>query len=234
MKYKLDCHMHTYPSGHAYSTLKEYIDYAKEIGLELIALTDHTPTMPGSTHLFYFHNLKVIPDYVNGVRILKGAEVNIINTDGQLDLEDDVLEQLDLIIASIHPPCIELDHEEIMKTYINTMNNPHVTIIGHPDDGRYKPDYEILVKTAKEKNKILELNNSSMKPTSFRLNSHENYKEMLHYCARYKVPIIIGSDAHFYTALGDFEYADALLKEVDFPEELIVNLSVDRLLDYIK
>lgn len=235
MKYKLDCHMHTIASGHAYSTLKEYIDYAKEIGLELIAVTDHTPEMPGSTHIFYFHNLKIIPDVINGIRILKGAEVNIMNETGEIDMEEDCQQAMDLIIASVHPPCFGIDTiEEVTDTYINVMKNPNITIIGHPDDGRYKMDYDRLVKAAKEYNVLLELNNSSLKPTSFRMNSEENYKEMLKYCMQYEVPIIIGSDSHFYATLGDFEYADVLLKEVDFPDELIMNISTEKFLKYLE
>lgn len=226
--------MHTFACGHAYSTVKEYIDRAKEIGLDLIAITEHTPEMPGSTHIFFFHNMKIIPDYVDGVRVLKGAEVNIMDQEGTLDVDDDTLSKLDLVIASIHPPCYGLgEDEDYTDVYLKVMENPYVTIIGHPDDGRFPIDYKRLVAAAKKHGKLLELNNSSIRPTSFRMNAKENYYDMLEECKKQEVPVIIGSDSHFYSTLGNFELADALLKEVDFPEELVINTSVDKLLSYL-
>lgn len=234
MKYKLDCHMHTFACGHAYSTVKEYIDRAKEIGLELIAITEHTPEMPGSTHIFFFHNMKIIPDYVDGIRVLKGAEVNIMNIKGDIDIENDALKGLDIAIASLHPPCyVEGGNDDYTEAYLNVMENPYITIIGHPDDGRYPIDYERLVEAAKKHGKILEVNNSSLKPTSFRMNAEENYRKMLEICKEKEVPIIIGSDSHFYSTLGNFDMAEALLEEINFPENLIINTSVEKLLPFL-
>lgn len=232
MKYKLDCHMHTTAAGHAYSTIRDYVEQAKKIGLELIAITEHTPMMPGSTHVFFFHNMKVIPDVIDGIRVLKGAEANILNAQGEIDLEEEGLKGLDLVIASIHPPCFEGD-DDVTDTYINAMKNPYIRIIGHPDDGRFIMDYKVIVEEAKKQKKILELNNSSLKPTSFRVNARENYLEMLKYCKELEVPIILGSDSHFYTALGNFEQAEALLEEVDFPEHLVMNTSVEKFLKFL-
>lgn len=235
MKYKLDCHMHTIAAGHAYSTVKDYVEQAKEIGLELIAITEHTPDMPGATHIFFFNNMKIIPDEIKGVRVLKGAEANIINLEGSIDIEKEVQEAMDIIIASVHPPCFGYSlGTDLTETYKKAMRNPQITIIGHPDDGRFEVDYEALVKEAKATGTLLEVNNSSLKPTSFRSNARENYLKMLSYCKQYEVPIIIGSDSHFYTALGDFEYADALLNEVEFPEELIMNTSTEKFLHYLE
>ena len=61
MKFVLDTHCHTVASGHAYSTVQEIAKYASEIGLELVAVTDHSDKLPGGAHLFHFHNLHVIP-----------------------------------------------------------------------------------------------------------------------------------------------------------------------------
>ena len=57
----LDLHTHTIVSGHAYSTLNENIAAAKQHGLKIYGISDHAPKMPGSTHLFYFRNLHVVP-----------------------------------------------------------------------------------------------------------------------------------------------------------------------------
>ena len=80
MKIIADIHTHTIASGHAYSTLKENIEQASLVGLDFLGISDHTPGMPNTTCEGYFHNLKVIHNEINGIRILKGAEANIIDT----------------------------------------------------------------------------------------------------------------------------------------------------------
>ena len=84
MKALIDLHTHALSSGHAYSTVKENIEYAKINNLKYYGISDHGINMPGGPHLFYFQNLKVIPSEVNGVRVLRGMEANIIDYDGFL------------------------------------------------------------------------------------------------------------------------------------------------------
>ncbi|TCT14614.1 putative hydrolase [Natranaerovirga pectinivora] len=234
MKYELDLHCHTIASGHAYSTLEENAKSASEKGLKLIGLTDHAPKMPGAPHIFYFHNLKVVPETLHGVRILKGAEVNIIDRDGSVDLDDYTLKSLDIVIASLHPPCINFGTiEENTKTIIGAIRNQRINVIGHPDDSRFPLDYELVVKEAKEHNTLLEVNNSSLDPNSFRLNSVNNCTKMLELCMKYKASIIIGSDSHISCDVGNFSNAQMVLERVGFPEDLIVNTSIDKLKKYI-
>ena len=78
MKIIADTHAHTLASGHAYSTIKEMASAAKLRGLKALALTEHAPEMPGTCGLFYFQNLDVVPREADGVRLLMGAEVNIM------------------------------------------------------------------------------------------------------------------------------------------------------------
>lgn len=70
-KLVVDTHTHTVASGHAYSTIIENCIEASKKGIELIAMTDHGPAMPGGPHIFHFGNLKVIPRYIHGVEVLK-------------------------------------------------------------------------------------------------------------------------------------------------------------------
>jgi len=230
MKLVADCHFHTISSGHAYSTLDEYAREASMKGLELIAMTDHGPAMPGSAHIYYFHNLKVIPDYLYDVEILKGMEANIISHDGSLDITDLDPKELDVLIASYHSPCLKPGTAaENTKAYIGAMKNKYVNIIGHPDDGRIPVDHEELVRAAAEYDILLEMNNSSLRPVSFRQNAKENYMRLLECCEKYKVSIIVNTDAHIHTDIGEFSEALALLRQVGFPKELVANTSVERL-----
>lgn len=113
------------------------------------------------------------------------------------------------------------------------MKNPYVNIIGHPDDGRYEIDYEALVQGAKEYGKVLELNNHSMEPECTRENAVENDTVMLNLCKKYQVPVVMDSDAHFDLLIGEFDLARELLTKLDFPEELVLNRSVDAIRKYV-
>ena len=152
-----------------------------------------------------------------------------------MDLSEDVLKTLDIAIASIHIPCFrdERTVENVTAAYENVMENPYVDIIGHPDDGRYDIDYEALVQGAKEYGKVLELNNHSMDPDCTRENAVENDTIMLNYCKKYQVPVVMDSDAHFDLLIGEFDLARALLTKLDFPEDLVLNRSVDAVKKYV-
>lgn len=236
MKYKalFDLHTHTIASGHAYCTIREMAKAAADKGLELLGITEHAPAIPGTCHNFYFHNMKVVPREMYGIHLLMGAELNILDTEGHVDLEEKELKHMDITIASLHIPCMKPGtREENTEAYLNVMKNPYVTIIGHPDDGRYQVDYRALVQGAKEYGKILELNNHSLEPSCFRRDARENDLEMLKLCMEYQVPVVMDSDAHFDAAIGEFQMARGLLEEISFPEELVLNHSVEMLKKYV-
>lgn len=234
MKILIDVHTHTISSGHAYSTINENMQAASEKGLTALAITDHSPGMPGSTHLFHFANLKVIPNELHGVKLLRGVEANIINYEGEIDMPEGILSSLDMVIASLHPPCIEFADEETVTACIEkVMKNPYVNIIGHPGDNRYPMNWERIVKASKETGTLLEVNNASLKPGSFRPGVRENLIMILKYCKQYEVPVVLGSDAHFYTAIGEFKEAIELFEEIDFPENLVLNTNPEKLMTLI-
>lgn len=235
MLQELDIHCHTVSSGHAYSTLEENVSAAVEKELKLLAITDHAPAMPGGAHLFHFYNLRILPDYIKGVRILKGAEVNIVDYNGKIDLDDDVLDNLQFVIASLHPPCIEFGSvTENTNAIIGAMENKKVHVIGHPGDTRYNFHIEEVVAASKSTNTVLEINNSSLKPTSFRPGGDIMIRKIIEECIVQNVPLIMGSDAHFSGDVGNFSESLALLKKLGFPEENTLNRSADNFLDFFK
>lgn len=236
MKYPsvLDLHTHTIASGHAYNSIREMAKSASEKGLEVLGITEHAPKMPGTCHRIYFQNLKVVPREMYGVQLLIGAEVNILDYEGNIDLGESELKQLDLIIASVHVPCMKVGTvEENTAAYVNAIKNPYVNIIGHPDDGRYQVDYKAIVETAKEYGKVLEVNNHSLEPNCYRQNAHENYAVMLELCKEYQVPVVMDTDAHFDTLIGEFDCARKMLEQLSFPEELVLNRSVAALKGHV-
>lgn len=234
MKSIMDLHTHTIVSGHAYNTMKEMAYAAAEKGMDILGITEHAPMMPGTCHDFYFDNLKVVPREMYGIKLLLGAEVNILDYDGKVDLREKQLQAMDVVIASLHLPCIKPGSiQENTNAYLNAMKNPLINIIGHPDDSRYPVDYKALVEGAGEYHKVIEVNNNSLSPLSFRANARENNLVILEYCREYKVPVIMASDAHVDTRIGDFDIARPLLEEIDFPQELILNRSEDAVKPYL-
>ena len=229
MKYLIDTHTHTIARGHAYNTIDEMTRKAAQIGLPAIAFTEHTPKMPGSCGKLYFSNFKVLPREKFGVRRLFGCEANIMDYDGTLDMPDTLLEKMDIVIASFHIPCIcPGTKEQNTQALVQVLENPLVDIIGHPDDSRYPVDFETVVRAAKQNNKFLELNNTSLKPDGPRSGARENDLCMLKLCMEHGVMITLGSDAHVEEDICNFSYAEELLKEVHFPDQLIANLDLDR------
>lgn len=236
IKVAVETHSHTLASGHAYCTIKEMTAKAAGLGLEGIAITEHAPEMPGSCHKFYFQNLKIMPRKLNEIDVLFGTELNIMDTKGTVDLDDWVLDEMDIVIASIHPPCYGKSRGRELNTqaYVNIMKNPKIDIIGHLDDGRYEVDYKVIAQVAKETGTLLEINNSSLRPGGFRKDTYENAKKMLEYCKEYGTMITLGSDAHVDTEIACIEYSGRVLREVDFPEYLVANTSLQKLKNCLK
>jgi len=231
----LDLHTHTTASGHAYNSLYEMVHSASAKGLSLFGCSDHAPAMPGSCHSFHFINFKVLPRTLYGVRLMMGVELNIMDYDGTVDLEQSVLEPLDYAIASLHQPCIHSGTAlQNTNAYLGALKNPLIHIIGHPDDSRFPIDYDTLVAAAGEHHKLLEVNNSSLNPLSFRVGARNNYIKMLELCRHYGTSIIINSDAHCAADAGNQRFAFELLQETDFPPELVANYSRKLLQDYLE
>ena len=163
-----------------------------------------------------------------------GVELNILDEQGTIDLDLRALKQMDIAIASLHIPCISPGSREFhTEACVNAMKNPYVNILGHPDDPRYPVDYRALVQAAKEYGVLLELNNSSLRPGGSRKNARGLDMEMLKLCMEYETPIVIGSDAHVDTDVGRHDEALQLLEELNFPERLVVNRSVEELKRYV-
>ncbi len=234
-EYLADLHTHTVASGHAYSTISEMITAAQKAGLKMLGITEHAKNMPGTCDEIYFINFRVIDRKIGDLELLMGVELNILDYDGNVDMDKSLLGQMDVVIASMHMPCIKPGTiEENTNAYIKCCENKYINIIGHPDDGRYLIDYKRLVEAAARTNTLLEVNNSSLSPDSFRKNAKENYTQMLSYCKELGVPVIINSDAHYYTKVGGHSYALELIDEIDFPLELVMNFNTDKLKTYLR
>ncbi len=228
MYIEADLHSHTLACSHAFSTLNEMVDAARKQGLKALAITDHAVSMPDSPHEWYFNNLKSLPNLLDdGFILLKGIEVNVMDPDGQVDMEQQLLAELDWVVASLHSKCIRpLNEEEATRLWLNVAKNPYIDMIGHSEEGRWKYNYEQVVPVFKENNKVVELNASSPR---VRTGNEENLKDLMVCCKKYGCKVAVNSDAHSTYNLGNHGWALALLEELEFPPALVVNHTLPQL-----
>lgn len=199
---KGDLHAHsTWSDG--ISTIREMAIEAKARGYEYLAMTDHSPrlTVANGLTLDRLKKKKREVDALNDeleIQILFGTEVDILR-DGKLDYPDEVLQQFDVVVASIHS-LFEQDNTERM---LRAMENPCVHIIGHPS-GRliserkpYVLDYERIFKKAAETGTVLEINGSFQ-----RLDLQDQY---IREARRFSCMFSINSDAHSAEGLWQME-----------------------------
>lgn len=231
-----DFHTHTISCNHAFSTLEENVRGAKRAGLQYLALTEHGPSSEGGPHPYLLGNIHLIPPTIDGVHMIRGYELNILDGEGSLDLPEELISRADFVLAGLHPetPYTCQTCEEHTNTLINVMSNPYVDAIAHPDNPNFPVDFARLVSAAVERGVMLEVNNASCIHTPGRGDGKHNLLQMLRIGKREGLQICLGSDAHISYAVGHFKEALQLIKEVEYPEEYIINTSKDRIEKYFQ
>jgi Histidinol phosphatase and related hydrolases of the PHP family len=231
---EIDTHTHTVISGHAWSTLSENCAAAKARGMKGLCLTEHAPGIEGGAPSFIPHSQRMLPDFVDGIRVYKGIEVNILDHANHLDISQEYLSFCEFVIASIHTHMFpeRANRDANTATYLEMLRNPYVDILGHADDPTVPCDFEAMILEAKKQGKLLELNNNST--TAHRPGSLPSLEQYILRCKQHRQRVCVSSDAHFYTMVGNVSPMMALLDELEFPSELIVNLTKERFDAYLK
>ncbi len=204
---KGDLHMHTTWSDGA-ATIRGMARAAVERGYSYIAITDHSPStrvaggLDGAALRSQAAEIdRVQRDFPN-IRILRGCEVDIL-PDGSLDLDDGVLSELDLVIASVHS-AFQMSEARMTNRLIRAMENPHVHVLGHPTGrklGRRNPyplDLRALLAAAADLNVAVEVNGN---PRRLDLDSRG-----LWLCGELGVSVVVSSDAHSMARLDNVRY----------------------------
>lgn len=229
-----DTHVHTIMSGHAHSTLLENFNVAKQKGHQFLFVTDHSGALnmcPDKVAYFLCLN-STLPTLYEGVRIVRGCEVSIVNTDGEIDFPENIARWSEWVIASLHeyllPP---VGYEETTKTWLKIAENPYIDVIGHCGEKLWKFDFKKCIKKFKEYDKIVEFNASSIGKGKIERN---DAIEIANLCKKYEVSVVASSDAHFAPTIGEVSVSLELLNSVNFPQELILNLHSDKLNDYLE
>jgi len=234
---KLDVHTHTIMSGHAFGTLDEMVRAAHKKGLEVYGVTEHGPMMEGVLcKPIYYSCFDFVPREMDGMKILMGCELNIIDDKGNLDLDKKHIDKLDVRIAGIHANKIgrfnELNSVQYnTDAYMSVIMNPDIDIISHPD--AVDADYDEICRAAKENHTLLEINNNSIKILRIRPHARENIIKVLKIAKEIKMEVILGSDAHHMSGIGVMDVLEPILEDLDFPENLIINYRPDDFLDFL-
>jgi DNA polymerase (family 10) len=199
-----DLHVHTKRSDGSH-TLEELISTARSRGYQYLAVTDHTKGLGIARGLNeekimeQMKELKKVNSRMRGFRVFMGAEVDI-RSDSTLDLPDEILRQLDIVVASIHSG-FKQSREQLTRRLVTAIRNPYVSVIAHPtgrligERDAYEVDMERVFATLKESGKAVEMN---AYPLRLDINDSlaKRAKEM-------NIPVAISTDTH---VLSQFDY----------------------------
>lgn len=223
----VDLHTHTIASGHAMNTAYEMIQVARNKGLELLALTDHGPKTAGGPTDSYFFISTQLPRRLFDLDVLVGCEANIMDYEGNLDLPERHLKTLDIVLAGLHREAgwTQTSKEKNTEAIIAAMKNPYVDIISHPYGGANEVDMDRLVKASLEYNVPLEVNCLHLGYYERRGIDVKDVREMIFLTRDNSWKLIISSDAHIASMIGDDSVLDRLDLRSLISEEIILNSS---------
>ena len=202
---------------------------ANRLGYRALAVTDHAPAMPDAPHIWHFQNFSALDRKIGDVVMLYGAEVNVMDTRGGLDLPQSLLQGMDWVVASIHSACLPglLTEKEATRLWLAVAENPAVDCIGHSEQQNYRYDYDLVTKAFAANNKVVELNGNSF---HVRKDGIPNMRALVRACLKNGCRISLDTDAHSTRQLREnMQPLVALLEEVDYPPELVVNASCEAL-----
>lgn len=232
MKLLVDTHTHTVASGHAYSTLRENALFAAKKGLEAFCCTDHGPGLAGGAPDFIISVLQGLPDVLEGVRMIRSCELNILDSEGNIDLSERYLKRTEFLVASMHDIVVAQGTvEENTAALVNALKNKYVDVVGHPGNPHYAVNIEEVVDAAKRCDKLIEINSHSFR---HRRGSDKTCPQFIRLCKQKDVRITVSSDAHACYNVGNFEDAVRALEAEDFPQELIVSRSLGAFTEYLR
>lgn len=224
-----DLHTHTLASTHAFNTVTEMARRAQELGHWALAVTDHGPAMPDAPHPWHFYNMARLPDFIEGVWLLRGIEANVLNAAGTLDFTAEQFSRmhLDWVVASMHNDIYDGGRtfapvEEVTALWLNVAKDPQVDMIGHCERPNYAFDYDRVAREFAHTGKVVELNANS---AVVRPGGEETMKQLVLACKKHDVLLALNSDGHSIYHLGQVKNVAALAAEVEYPKELIVNAS---------
>ena len=219
-----DVHMHTVETD-GRSTIEEMAAAAREHGYKYMAITDHSKNLAFANGLDdkraveHIKRIRAASDALGDIRIFAGIEVDIL-ADGTLDLSDSVLEQMDIVIASVHSH-FNQSAAEMTDRLLKAVENPNTSLIGHPT-GRmllrrdaYAFDIDAVLKAAARQKVAMELNSY---PDRLDLNDRH-----LRLAKEHGVKIVINTDSHHTSHLDKIRYGILQARRAWLTKEDVLN-----------
>ena len=231
-----ELHCHTNVSGHAFNTLTEMARCAAEKGLYALTVTNHAPiydTQP----LIHLRCYRYLPRRIEGLYLLSGVEANIKDFEGTVDLDADMLAEVDFRIASKHDPRDMIfpsrwgTTEENTAMYLGVIQNPEIDCLGHCGNAAVPFDHETVIPAVAQRGIVVEVNTSYLKRSA---ESVASYRDIVRLCKKHDVRVAVTTDSHSIYTMGDFDLGVKMLEEADYPEELVINSSPERLRAFFK
>jgi putative hydrolase len=233
MQLEVDTHTHTIASGHAYSTITENAKQAHARGLKILCTTDHAECMPGAPHPWFFNNQRVLPRFLHDVAIIRGIEANILDQDGNIDIEPSTEVHLDWVIASFHEPVFAPSDKNTHTTaLLNVIKNGRVDALGHLGNPRFDFDFDAVIACAAEHHVAIEINNSTLLGHS-RVGSIDRCYEIAALAKHYGAYITTGSDAHFCDAIGKLDLVVKLITDLGIDSQQVITHKASQFLEFL-
>ena len=167
-----------------------------------------------------------MPDFIAGIRVLKGAEANIIDWDGNIDLRGRYTKHLDILLAGFHRDCLAPgSEEENTRTLTKTIASGAVDVIVHPGNPVFPINCRRVAEAAVANKVLLEINNSSLGGV-VRKGSRDNCLALAKAVAQLGGVVCLGSDSHYCEKVGELEIAAALAEKAGLGQAQILNTSL--------
>jgi putative hydrolase len=218
-----DLHVHSLFSACGLHTILELLEHGRRIGLKAMAITDHGRAVGGHLTSVFFERFR---HPWEDIRLYKGIELNVMDERGTVDMEWQVMPFVDLLLLGVHP---NIDSNRPKKIYTDMVlaaldTNPFIDILSHPNDPMYPLDYPEIAQKAKEKGMALELNNSKV---LYKRSTVDDALDLVYACKEAGCLMAVNSDTHALLELGRDDEVRPLLAQAKFPEELIVNRTLE-------
>ncbi|MBN2111495.1 PHP domain-containing protein [Candidatus Woesearchaeota archaeon] len=227
---KIDLHIHTIHSGHAYGTFYNVIEEAARKKMKMIAITDHGPTVLGSASRLHFGMGERAPKFHKGVKILWGCESDPVDGSGTLDTSEKNLKKLDILLVGFHEPTPykDLGKEKNTQMLIKCFKKYKPHIFTHPSRQMYPFDLEKVCQAACDNDVLLELNLAELsyinrKPAKERERRLDMVKKTVDIARKNKKKMILNSDAHFLHEIGDDSILKKYKKRIGLTDDMIIN-----------